>query len=803
MEKQFKECSQTIASEIELIESLIQQKKFKEALAQIRDLETQRRIEDFTIEYGLILYLLSAVFQGLGRYREALCESQKAFDILKSTVENKKVAQIHFLRGIVYSDLGDLKRSESEFRDAVADYKRDGDKKGIIHAYNELARIYFIKGEYKKAIEHLTECINYCDETEDKNTKVKLSANLARIHIRAGNWKLAKAYLEASTKAHQESGNKLVFCNGLLSLGYVCYLQRDFKKAKEYYEDALKVIYENNYTREFAIYHEYAGELEFAQGNYEEAKNHYLHYLGIMEEIAPQSDVISQTYRLLAELQIAERQYDEAFFSCEKALRVAISLGERIEIGAIHRALGQIYTAKKQKEKARESFEKSINILEQIGAKFELGKAYLEAGRSDCFDFFDRVHYLRRAKDVFKELDSQYHQGLVDFSISKLFFENGEYEKALLFLNDAEKIFSAIGRSASGGKELSAGSIGKEQKELSSVLSFRKILEKALGKYERTIDPKRRYTFSNIITQNHKMQEILKEAEEIKDSDLTILLEGETGTGKDLLAKIIHYESKRRDKNFVVAQCSAIPESLLENALFGHVRGSYTGATENSVGLFQEAEGGTLYLDEIAEIPLSTQVKLLRAIEEKEITRIGETKPKKVDVRIIASTSRNLTERLSKGLFRKDLYFRLNALSFKLPPLRERKEDIPPLIKYFLSEDGLSEDVSKIVNDPEFIERILGHDWPGNVRELRHEIEKLGALAIVNHRVNSDFFKERMDNLSDQKTRLSLCDELAEFEKKKIIEALQQSGGIKLRAAKILGIPETTLRNKLKKYKIE
>jgi len=299
------------------------------------------------------------------------------------------------------------------------------------------------------------------------------------------------------------------------------------------------------------------------------------------------------------------------------------------------------------------------------------------------------------------------------------------------------------------------------------------------------------------------MQEVIQEAKEIKDSNLTILLEGETGTGKDLLAKIIHYESKRKNKNFVVAQCSAIPESLLENALFGHLKGAYTGATDSSVGLFQEAEGGTLYLDEIAEIPLTTQVKLLRAIEEKEISRIGETRPKKIDVRIIASTSRDLYERVSKGLFRKDLYFRLNALSFKLPPLRERKEDIPPLIKHFLNEDGLSEDVSKIVDDPEFIKRILGHDWPGNVRELRHEIEKLGALAIVNHRVNSDFFKERINNLSNHKGRLSLCDEVAEFEKKKIIEALEQGGGIKLRAAKILGIPETTLRNKLRKYKIE
>ena len=267
---------------------------------------------------------------------------------------------------------------------------------------------------------------------------------------------------------------------------------------------------------------------------------------------------------------------------------------------------------------------------------------------------------------------------------------------------------------------------------LISVSSFRKLLEKALGESERTIDPKTRYTFSTVTTQNDEMLDIVENARKVKDANLAILLEGETGTGKDLLAKAIHYESKRRNNRFVPAQCSAIPEALLENTLFGHAKGAYTGASENSPGLFQAADGGTLYLDEIADIPPSTQVKLLRAIEEKEITPVGGTKPQEVDVRIIASTSRHMAERVSEGLFRKDLYYRLNALTFKLPPLEERKEDIPLLVKRFLREDGLSEDITRTLENPEFIEKLLGHDWPGNVRELKHEIEKLAVLSNGN-----------------------------------------------------------------------
>lgn len=787
MDKSPQRLSQKVASKIESIESFIKQKKFKEALAEIRDLESQRIIDQFSIESGHVHYLLSLTFHHLGRYEEGLSEGRKAFDLFKNTLENEKIAQIQFVLGNIYVALGDFEKAEFELRDALTGYRRVENKQGIITVYSKLANISFVNSEFDKAMKYLNQCIGYCDESGDETTKAILAANLSRIYILIGRWQSARESLFSVMKLLEEKRNELALSRAFLSLGYVSCLQRNFKKANKYYEQALKIIFENNYTREFAVYHEYAGELYFAQGKYDEAKNRYREAIAIGEKIAPEGDIISQTYRLLAELQIAEKQYDEAMSSCEKALKVAISLGEKIEIGAIHRALGQIYTAKKEKAKAKESFKKSISILEQIGAKFELGKAYLEAGESNCFDFFERVQYLGRAKGIFEELDSGYHEGLVQLAISKLLFDNEELEKSLLFLNDAEKIF----------KEL------EEDKELSSILSLRKIIERASGKSESTIDAKSRYTFSYIITQNQKMLDLLEKVKRVKDSDLTILLEGETGTGKDLLAKTIHYESKRKNRKFVVAQCSAIPDTLLENALFGHAKGAYTGATESSVGLFEEASGGTLYLDEIAEIPLSTQVKLLRAIDEKEITRIGETKPRKIDVRIISSTSRNLTERVSGGLFRQDLYFRLNALSFKLPPLRERKEDIFILMEHFLKENGWRKDAIIFLDNSEFVERVREYDWPGNVRELKHEIEKLVALTETMDEINLDLWKERFNQLPDDSEKPSLYEEVTEFEKTKIIKALEQSEGNKSQAAKMLGIPEATLWNKLKKYKIE
>jgi len=787
MKSRDKDLAKEIDLKFELLENLLQQKRFKEALAEVRDLELTQKFDESSTDFGRFCYYSAEVFRKLGDYQTALSKANKAFDIFKNTNENKRIAQIKYTLGNIHIALGDLKTAQEDLHDSLATYKRIDDDRGKITVLFMLSNVSFQQAHYQMAIEYLLDSIKLCDKIGEKQIKARGLGNLGTIHLRMGNWQLAKKNLLLNIKINEESNDWLNLCKGSLSLGYMYSQQRDFKKAKKYYEKALKLIYDNNYMREMAIYYEYYAELAFAQGNYFLAKDHCKNGIKIGEEIAPAGDIVSQTYQLLAEVQIAEKQYDEALSSCEKALKVAESLGEKIEIGAIHRAFGQIYTAKKEKEKAKENFEKSISILEQIGARFELGKAYLEAGKSTCFDFFDRVQYLGRAKDIFKELDSGYHEGLVQRAISELFFEHEEYEKALLFLNDAEKMF----------KEL------KEEKELSSVLSFRRILEKASGKFESAIDVKSRYTFSDIITHDQKMQKIIEEAKMVKDSELTILLEGETGTGKDLLAKTIHYESKRKNKKFVVAQCSAIPETLLENALFGHIKGAYTGANESSVGLFEEAAGGTLYLDEIAEIPLSTQVKLLRAIEEKEITRIGETKPKRIDVRIIASTSRNLTERVSQGLFRQDLYFRLNALSFKLLPLRERKEDIRLLIEYFLQENGFGEEELKVVNDVQFIETILGYDWPGNVRELKNEIEKLATLALMNDGINLNLLKERISELSDKKEKPSLYDELAEFEKKKIMKALEQSGWIQREAARVLGIPEASLRQKIKRYNIK
>jgi transcriptional regulator with GAF, ATPase, and Fis domain/tetratricopeptide (TPR) repeat protein len=316
--------------------------------------------------------------------------------------------------------------------------------------------------------------------------------------------------------------------------------------------------------------------------------------------------------------------------------------------------------------------------------------------------------------------------------------------------------------------------------------------------------------FPNIITQNAEFRKILQRARLIVDSDVSVLLQGETGTGKDLLAKAIHYASNRRDQRFVSVNCAALPESLLESELFGVRRGAYTGADRDKTGLFEEADGGTFFLDEIGEMPLSIQVKLLRFLESKELTRLGDTKPRRVDVRVISATNRDLTAEVENNTFRQDLYYRLSPVTFVLPPLRDRAEDIPLLIDHFSAKIA-DEEGRRVVFSREAVRLMSAYHWPGNVRELDNEIRKLTLLSATDEEIGIDRlsrkFSEHTAELQPTGDRslpesFSLYDYVAQIEQQYIARALEESDGVKKHAAQRLGIPESTLRLKMKQYDI-
>jgi len=328
-------------------------------------------------------------------------------------------------------------------------------------------------------------------------------------------------------------------------------------------------------------------------------------------------------------------------------------------------------------------------------------------------------------------------------------------------------------------------------------------MEKEIDHLRKEVSEK--YSFPNIIGNHPKMHEIFEIIGKVSKGDKTILIQGESGTGKDLIAKTIHYNSLRKEKPLIVVNCGTLTESLLISELFGHTRGSFTGAVVDKIGRFQMADQGTLVLDEIGEFPLHLQKSLLKVIEEKDFLRIGDNKYTKVDVRIISTTNRNLKEEVEKGNFREDLYYRLGIIPITIPPLRERASDISLLVKHCLKK--YQEGDIPIRIEPEVLEHLQTYSWPGNVRELNNVVQQMmifcsGNTITIDDLPPSLFLKEGKTQ-KEKGGRIQLMRMVEELEKKWILGKLKESDWNQEKAAKILGITRKMLRNRMVKYKLK
>jgi transcriptional regulator with PAS, ATPase and Fis domain len=810
-----KQSSQIIP--LDLIGSLVKEKKFKAALAEIREKERLKGIDRFSCEWGWLSFLASTALRGVGRCEEALKKAQEALKILKNTLENERIAEIQYNLGIIYSDLGDLRNAELQFKDAASTYRRVEDKKGIVRAYNALSRICFIKARYDLAIEYLNEGLEYCEEIQNQELAATMAGNLGTIYLITDRWEKARQNLLKSLELNRLCKNEGNVCRSYLSLGYLSTLLREFSRGEEYLQEAYRIIYENSFAREAAIYHEYSGELAFMRGEWDTAHQHYLKAIELGEQIAPQSAIISQAYRLLAELQMVRGEHQKALVSCEKSLTASKRIGERLEEAITYRILGRIYSQNGHLIEVKRNFDQAASLLEEIGVRLQLVKTYLDMSRSDSFNFWEKMKSLARAEDLASQLDSPYYLACVHAAFAQFFFQSGQPDEASNFLTKARCIFERLNEK----KDLEALSDLEKKMKVKNLIHRSSSVNFSIGSPDSHLGPVSGGTnsdlsFTDIITQDKTTLEILESVKQIKDLDITVVLEGETGTGKDLLAKIIHYTSVRNDKRFVVVNCSALPETLFESELFGYKKGAFTGAVADKRGLLDESMGGTLYLDEIGEVPLSIQVKLLRAIEEKEFVRIGEVKPRKVDFRVIAATNRDLDELVREGRFRSDLFYRLSAIRLKLPPLREKKGDIPLLVEHFLKkyalcgskpypqgEDHISSSAVPTL-DPRIMELFLNYPWPGNIRELENEVKRLLISSNGQGELSFELLARSLEKFANGKSSQpdSLKRQIDHYEREQIEKALTKCNGVKTKAARLLNIDESLLRYKIKKYNI-
>src|SRR6266851_2087200 len=306
---------------------------------------------------------------------------------------------------------------------------------------------------------------------------------------------------------------------------------------------------------------------------------------------------------------------------------------------------------------------------------------------------------------------------------------------------------------------------------------------------------------SDLVARSKAMHNVLALAQRVAQSDAPVLLTGDSGSGKERVAHYIHAHSRRASAQFVAVNCAALPEQLLESELFGHVRGAFTGAERDKKGLFEAAAGGTLLLDEIGDLPLAMQVKLLRVLQDHEVRRVGGTESKRIDVRIIAATNRDLAEMVRSRGFRKDLYFRLKVLAVEVPPLSERREDVLPLAHAFMRRSCATYHCGPCSLSPAALDRLLAYDWPGNVRELEHAMERAVVLAEGKPRITAaDLPPEVGGGAGPAEDSESLP--LAEVERRHILRVLEKLGGNRTETARTLGIGANTLWRKLRQYEV-
>ncbi|RMG45538.1 MAG: sigma-54-dependent Fis family transcriptional regulator [Candidatus Dadabacteria bacterium] len=333
-------------------------------------------------------------------------------------------------------------------------------------------------------------------------------------------------------------------------------------------------------------------------------------------------------------------------------------------------------------------------------------------------------------------------------------------------------------------------------RELNSVSSENDNLRARLG------------TDGGIIGESDKIKEIFTVIERVKDADVPVLITGESGTGKELVATALHRQSRRAAKPFIVVNCSAFNENLLESELFGHVRGAFTGANTNRQGLFEVADGGTFFLDEVGDMSSALQVKLLRVLQDGSFMPVGSSTTRKANVRIVAATNRNLKEMITTGEFREDLFYRISVVNIELPPLRERKEDVPLLLEHFLLYFSKKQGMPPKSLSAEAEKLLINYDWPGNIRELQNEIERLVIMSGADQVIDVDYLSAHIVGskslaLAARPKSSKLKEAIEDLERQMILEALRRLGGNKSEAARELGISRSSLISKVQTYGLE
>ncbi len=732
------------------------------------------------------LHNISLVLRLLGREDEALRYSARAREIALEIGDKLRLAYILNLSGECCLDTSDLEEALAEEQEALRIFKELGHRRMFADCHIDLARIYLEMGQTDVAAEHAAKALAYVEELEQKSYLPRVH-ELMGIVLASQNNPLAKTHFTKSIELYRKlrpDGDAEGIEFAMLEYGKYL-LARNESEGGVYIGRASEILKKRPPMSRVRKAREEARRLQEAlpkrlRASLEEQ----------VERIERDRDNLSKVLEITKAInsetetgRVLEHIIDAAIGTsgAERGFVLLVE-GNKWNFAAQRNFIGDI------------KFEPGFPVIREIvtkaisaGTDFTMGNIRdpkslgATVSKSPSAPKGILVFPLATGREVIGAvyLDSRF--AVLDLPQEAVSFMHTLMEQVALIVEKAGLYDEVRALNRELGKKLAQTRLNLEkmQKELEL-----------------------RYSYRNIVGKSPKMQELFELLDRIIETDLPVYIYGETGTGKELVAKAIHYNGARKNKLFVAVDCAAIPEPLLESELFGHEKGAFTGADATKKGLFEIAAGGTFFLDQIGNASEAVQQKLLRVLQEKEIRRIGGKVPVRIDVRIMSASNKNPRELIETGKLREDLFYRLNVLTIELPPLRERKEDIPFLVQHFWEKATGSPLHDASEERREFLRALMNHDWPGNVRELENEIYRVATVG--DGTIDARYLSKHVlkDSTASSIPGDNMRIHTRNIEKSLIEAALRKAKGNKSRAARILGIPRPTLRYKIKKYGI-
>ncbi len=720
--------------------SLVEKRDFAGA---VRYYETNRDTFDTAggAWAGSVLHQVAKAYLSLDKHSTALRLARLAQNKVAENGDSVQLAEIFLTLARITRSLGELKETEKALRDAESIFRRNDCLEGQARVLNLLAGHFYNRHEYQNALTNLMDAIDIAKRLGDRTKIAYMVGNIGRLHTFIGDFEEAEKYLRMNIDISGELGDWEESTRAGIALGYVQLLKGEYSLAEETLEAALPGTVEFNQPRDEAICLSYLGELRYRTGRLDEARTTLEKALEIAERTAPGTTLGGRIMRHLAELYIRLSNYRTARRYHSRASIVANKANDHVEIGALCKIAACIAEAENCTDEATGLYLEAIELAEATGVRYELAEILVAAGSSDLFPPRRRLNYLFRAEEFY-----------------------------------------------------SRRNLKTRRREVEALIASIEYPDNAPNRGKNTVEDDYDY-----LTNCVEIIEFKERLEAIGRADLPLLLTGETGVGKDRMAKYYH-QLVRPGKPFVAINCASVPHSLLESELFGYERGAFTGAETKKQGLFVAANGGVLLLDEIGDMPMHLQTKLLNVLESNEVKPLGSTESIRIDIKLVAATNQDLEAMVERGEFRRDLYYRLSGMPFRIPALRERKEDIPVLLKHFLVERKLLKAGQKA--PMELVRQFVAYDWPGNTRELINKVKQMEVMADMAADKDLTELSRTLFNVESTLPGSTLFERVEQFERRLIMEALIAAGGNKSEAARMLGIHEATVRTKLKRYDI-